>query len=267
MPMVKDGAHKGDFLMAITNPNRIATKESLSWLWTKVKSALSGKADKAPHPTEGNFASLDSNGNPVDSGHKHSDYLTSHQDISWKKDKQIAVADPEASGTSITFIDTISQDEQGVITPTKKTVNIANDLTTATEGSVLDARQGKTLADKLASEESTTYSSWVNIITGVTVDTFRISKITERLWHIHFQTHGASGYFAANSSTTIATWKTNLFGGKTVKRTFLPARLYTSASTPYSGVGDLDDSGNIIVRNTSSTATQYAQINGMFEVG
>lgn len=45
------------------------------------------KADKKPHAINGNFASFDSNGNIQDSGHKHSDYLTSHQDISGKADK------------------------------------------------------------------------------------------------------------------------------------------------------------------------------------
>ena len=48
---------------------------------------VSGKADKVSGATNGNFAGLDSNGNLVDSGHKHSDYLTSHQDISGKADK------------------------------------------------------------------------------------------------------------------------------------------------------------------------------------
>ena len=45
-------------------------------------SDVSGKADKVTSATNGNFAALDSNGNLTDSGHKHSDYLTSHQDLS-----------------------------------------------------------------------------------------------------------------------------------------------------------------------------------------
>lgn len=49
--------------------------------------------------------------------------LTAHQDISGKKNVQTAVSDPTASGTGLTFISTISQDTQGVITPTKKTVS------------------------------------------------------------------------------------------------------------------------------------------------
>ena len=35
---------------------------------------ITGKADKVSNPTNGNFAALDSNGNLIDSGHKHSDY-------------------------------------------------------------------------------------------------------------------------------------------------------------------------------------------------
>lgn len=44
---------------------------------------------------------------------------------------QSAVSDPAASGMSITFIATISQDTNGVITVTKKTVNFGGYQTTA----------------------------------------------------------------------------------------------------------------------------------------
>ena len=43
-----------------------------------------------------------------------------------KKDKQTVVRDPITDGTSVSFIDTISQDTQGVITPTKKTIAMAS---------------------------------------------------------------------------------------------------------------------------------------------
>lgn len=45
---------------------------------------ISGKADKVSSATSGNFAALDSGGNLTDSGHKHGDYLTQHQDVSGK---------------------------------------------------------------------------------------------------------------------------------------------------------------------------------------
>lgn len=64
-----------------------------------------------------------------------------------KKEKQEPKDDPSASGSTLAFIDTISQDENGEITATKKNVSVANNLTTTAAGSVLDARQGKALDD------------------------------------------------------------------------------------------------------------------------
>ena len=65
------------------------------------------------------------------------------------KTTQSAVADPTAEGTSLEFIDSISQNTQGVITPTKKEIPIANNLTEITAGKVLDATQGKILKDAI----------------------------------------------------------------------------------------------------------------------
>lgn len=88
----------------------------LATLWAKIKSlvsnAVSGKADKVASATNGNFAGLDSNGNLTDSGSKASDFKT----------KQTAVADPTASGNATSFIDSISQDANGEITASKKTI-------------------------------------------------------------------------------------------------------------------------------------------------
>jgi len=60
---------------------------------------VSDKADKVSSPTAGDFAALDSNGNLTDSGHKHGDYLTAHQDISGKVD-QNEIANVEAGSTA-----------------------------------------------------------------------------------------------------------------------------------------------------------------------
>lgn len=108
---------------------------------------ISGKADKATGATENNFAALDANGNPIDSGHKHSDYLTAHQDISGKKNTQSAVSDPTASGNAVEFISGITQNEQGVISPVKKTVQSA---TTSQSG--LMSAADKTLLGKLPAD-------------------------------------------------------------------------------------------------------------------
>ena len=47
------------------------------------------------------------------------------------KGLQTAVSDPSAAGTSVTFIATISQNEEGVITATKKSVSFSGYQTTA----------------------------------------------------------------------------------------------------------------------------------------
>ena len=73
-------------------------------------------------------------------------YLTSHQDISGKKNVQTAVSDPSASGTSLTFIKTISQNAQGVITPAKATVSTmgaASSSAAGTAGLVPAPAKGK----------------------------------------------------------------------------------------------------------------------------
>ena len=63
--------------------------------------------------------------NQTATGAKFSDLIDSLKAV------QSAVSDPAASGTSITFIATISQDTNGVITVTKKTVNFNGYQTTA----------------------------------------------------------------------------------------------------------------------------------------
>ena len=60
---------------------------------TTAKAAIEGKADLVSGATSGNFASLDSSGNLVDSGNKASDFLTSHQDITGKADKVTSATD------------------------------------------------------------------------------------------------------------------------------------------------------------------------------
>ena len=68
------------------------------------------------------------------------------------KTKQTAVDDPTASGTGLTFIDSISQDENGEITPSKKTVQ---DGTTSQKGVVqLEDSHSSTSTTKAATPNS-----------------------------------------------------------------------------------------------------------------
>ena len=63
--------------------------------------------------------------NTVATGAKFTDLIDSLKAV------QAAVSDPSASGTSVTFIATISQNENGEISATKKTVNFNGYQTTA----------------------------------------------------------------------------------------------------------------------------------------
>lgn len=84
-----------------------------------IDSALAEKANKVENPQEGHLVGLDAQGELVDVGATLGDYKT----------KQQPVTDPSASGNETSFIDTISQDENGVISATKKTVPGVNSET------------------------------------------------------------------------------------------------------------------------------------------
>ena len=98
---------------------------------------ISGKANKvtvgtgAGEATAGNFFGIGSDGDLVDSGYKAADFQAAGN----YKTTQTAVSDPSADGTGLTFIDSISQDTNGVITPHKKTVANVSASTSGTGGS------------------------------------------------------------------------------------------------------------------------------------
>lgn len=65
-----------------TSTNNVTVRKlsaTLQGLWTKITTALSGKANKVTGATNNNLASLDSNGDLKDSGKKASDFATSTQ--------------------------------------------------------------------------------------------------------------------------------------------------------------------------------------------
>lgn len=95
---------------------------------TGASSSAAGTHGLVPAPAKGNQAKF------LRGDGSWQTALTSHQDISGKKNTQSAVSDPTASGTSLTFIATISQDAQGVITPAKKTVATMTKATSSAAG-------------------------------------------------------------------------------------------------------------------------------------
>lgn len=72
------------------------------------------KADKPTSIAAGNLVQMDANGNLVNSG----------KSVSSFKLKQTAKSDPTAAGNSYSYIDTLAQDAEGVVTATKKTIPV-----------------------------------------------------------------------------------------------------------------------------------------------
>ena len=109
---------------------------------------ISGKADKDTDAVTGNFAVFDANGNPVDGDCKPADF----QPAGDYKTVQTAVSDPTvpSSGTTdaLEFIDSISQDTNGVITPTKKAVKVVSASSSGVGGNngLMTAAQAEKLA-------------------------------------------------------------------------------------------------------------------------
>ena len=109
---------------------------------------ISGKADKDTDAVTGNFAIFDANGNPVDGNCKPADF----QPAGDYKTVQTAVSDPTvpSSGTTdaLEFIDSISQDANGVITPTKKAVKVVSASSSGVGGNngLMTAAQAEKLA-------------------------------------------------------------------------------------------------------------------------
>lgn len=61
-----------------TSTNNVTVRKlssTIQALWSKITTALGGKADKVTNATSGNFAGLDANGNLTDSGKKASDFV------------------------------------------------------------------------------------------------------------------------------------------------------------------------------------------------
>jgi hypothetical protein len=106
IPLATSGDNGNDGLMSKADKGKL---DNLS-------ADLDKKADKKVPAVAGNIATLDANGNLTDGGHGLDHYKT----------VQTAVTDPTATGNAISFIDTISQDTNGVITATKKTVPLAS---------------------------------------------------------------------------------------------------------------------------------------------
>lgn len=114
-------------------------------------------------------------------GYYTKDDINNH--LKGKKDLQNEVASPETNGSALAFIDTITQDQQGVITATKKTVNLdayalktdLHDPTTVAQGAgitVTGTDRNYTVAHADTSDVTNVSKADRTYVSGITFDDF-----------------------------------------------------------------------------------------------
>lgn len=187
--------------------------------------------------------------------------------ISSYKLKQTAVTSPTASSTTIAFIDTISQDAQGVISATKKTVRNATTGQTGVVqiGSNINVSSGvisvpKAAANKLGVVKPGTTSGKTY---GVAVDANGAMTVNVP-WtdtNTHYVTHLYAGSSTAttNSTTSVSDPYIRLFDDSTPRNSIqLKAGNLTSVSA---------NSGVItIAHNNTYTAITNTEIDTLFGI-
>ena len=160
------------------NDIRGGTREWSKNLWEHIKALFSGLDTRVTALEQGGGGG----GGAVSGvkGDAESSYRTGNVNLTpaniGAKATQSAVSDPTASGTGLTFIDSITQDAQGVITPTKKTVQTA----TQSADGVMSSTD-KTKLDGIAA------GAEVNTITGVKGDaenSYRTGKVNLTLANV-----------------------------------------------------------------------------------
>ena len=84
--------------------------------------SIGGKISKISNGVEGDIPTISSDGSIIDSGYRPTDF----QPYGNYKVVQTAVSDPTASGNATAFISSISQNENGEITASKKNIQLAD---------------------------------------------------------------------------------------------------------------------------------------------
>lgn len=138
---VGDTLAEGTNIVVVQDPNGISAVYKFDVLSGLVD--LSGYVEKPTRFSEGSIAEFDNTGGIRDSGYRTSNFKT----------VQTAVQDPTASGDTVEFISNITQNANGVISASKKTVRSA---TTAVAGIVQ-------LTDSHTSTSTTTAATPKNV--------------------------------------------------------------------------------------------------------
>ena len=201
------------------------------------------KADKVSGATANNFAAFDANGNIKDSGKNASNFKT----------VQTEKASPAASGNDIAFIDTITQNTNGEITATRKTVRGA---TTAQTGVVqLAGSIGATVSEennKAASEKAVRDAINALDVTSVGGEGKYISSISETNGKISPTAETADTVPTLNSKTLITS------GGV---KAAINALNYTDSKNDHEFVTLVNEADGVI--SVTHAQPAVADINGL----
>ena len=173
---------------------------------------------------------------------------------------QAAVGDPSASGTSNTFIATVSQDANGKITATKKTVAVTNSAPTLSWGatSTVGTVAGTNLQVKMPANPNTWRGIQNNLTSDSTTDSLSAAQgkalkslVDGKAAASH--THNYAGSSSAGGTANAA--------NKVVSRgNHTEAASGTTANSPTTGM--LDSSGMYMTQtyNDSATPASYGNI-------
>lgn len=165
------------------------------------------------------------------------------------KIKQTAVSDPAASGTSITFIDSITQNAEGVIKPTKKTVQTA----TSSQPGLMTAAMVSKLAGISNSADAVSFVA--DRTSGTKIGTITINGTdTEIYVPTDTDTHYTTKLFATSSTGTTHAATTN---GNTYLRLFDNSTARQSINIKGTGATSVtsDANGVITINSTNTTYT------------
>lgn len=198
------------------------------------------------------------------------------------KIQQSAVSSPSASGTETAFIDTISQNAQGVITATKKTVASATQsaagLMSAADKTKLDGiAEGANNYTYTLPTASSSILGGVKIGTGIAISNGIISNSGVRSIStgtengtISVNTNGTAenvavkGLGSAAYKDALGTWEINITGssgsctGNAETATKLAIARTITLTGSVTGSGSFDGSGNLSIDTTTNHTHNYA---------
>lgn len=227
---------------------------------------ISIKTDKVSNAIAGNFASLDSQGNLIDSGHKHSDYLTQHQDISGKQDTLIFDDIPTTNSNNPVKSSGIKSAIDAVVGSIPNVTGKADKVSNATSGNfaTLDANGNLTDSGSKASDFLTQHQTIPVTdvqINGVSIVSSGIADVpvasSNDFGAVKTNTSYGTGVTASGMLYLYKALESNIKAGTTEYRPIVPYNQHQAAF--YGLAKAAGDTTQASSSNATGTYTETAQ--------